>query len=177
MRAVIERPPAAGAQTPHLTPLHAHPVLVAARRVLVYTHRWLGIVGGVLILLWLVSGVMMMYARMPRLSAEERLRYAGALDLTTARLEPAVAARGVGGPPERLRVGMLGARPVYRVHDGRRWQTIFADDGERLETLGAALALDVARRVAPADGLNPHVVARLTEPDQWTLQIRGLLPV
>ena len=42
-------------------------------RVLVYTHRWLGIVSGVLFVIWFVSGIVMMYARMPELSASERL--------------------------------------------------------------------------------------------------------
>ena len=35
------------------------------RRWIVYVHRWLGIAGGVLFVAWFVSGVVMMYARMP----------------------------------------------------------------------------------------------------------------
>jgi len=42
-------------------------------RVLVYTHRWLGIGLGVLFVVWFISGVVMMYARMPELPAAERL--------------------------------------------------------------------------------------------------------
>ena len=33
------------------------------RRVLIYTHRWLGIAGGVLFLSWFLSGIVMMYAK------------------------------------------------------------------------------------------------------------------
>ena len=51
------------------------------RRILVYTHRWLGITGSLLFVAWFVSGIVMMYARMPRLSAEERLMRAPVLDL------------------------------------------------------------------------------------------------
>ena len=42
-------------------------------RVLVYTHRWLGIAGCLLFIGWFISGVVMMYARMPGLASEERL--------------------------------------------------------------------------------------------------------
>ena len=35
------------------------------RRAILYTHRWLGILGGVLFLVWFASGIVMMYARMP----------------------------------------------------------------------------------------------------------------
>ena len=42
-------------------------------RVIIYTHRWLGICGGVVFLMWFASGIVMMYARMPRLAPEERL--------------------------------------------------------------------------------------------------------
>ena len=38
------------------------------RRVLVYTHRWLGILGSLLFLAWFVSGIVLMYAGMPTLS-------------------------------------------------------------------------------------------------------------
>ena len=51
---------------------------------LVYTHRWLGIAGCVLFVAWFFSGVVMMYARMPTLAAEERLARAAPLDLSTA---------------------------------------------------------------------------------------------
>ena len=54
------------------------------RRWLVYTHRWLGIVGGLLFVAWFVSGVVMMYTRMPGMAPEERLARAPALDLSTA---------------------------------------------------------------------------------------------
>ena len=68
------------------------------RRWLVYTHRWLGIVGGVLFVAWFFSGVVMMYARMPGLANEERLARAhGAGSLYGNR----VAARGCSGGESR----------------------------------------------------------------------------
>ena len=144
--------------------------------VLVYTHRWLGIAFAVLFAVWFISGVAMMYARMPRLPAEERLMRAPALDLRTARLDPAAAAAALRPSPQRLRVGMLGDRPVYRFQSGAGWTTVFADTGERLSDAGAPAALAVARQFAPEHAAAMRVVARVVEPDQWTLQVRGLLP-
>jgi hypothetical protein len=63
------------------------------RRWLVYTHRWLGIAGGVLFVAWFFSGVVMMYARMPGLANEERLARATALALSAATVSPLEAAR------------------------------------------------------------------------------------
>ena len=62
------------------------------RKLLAYTHRWLGIAGCVLFVAWFVSGVVMMYARMPGLANEERLARAPALDLSAVALSPAEAA-------------------------------------------------------------------------------------
>jgi hypothetical protein len=146
------------------------------RRVLVYSHRWLGIAGGVLFAAWFASGIVMMYARMPRLTPEERLMRAPALDLLTARTSPLEAARALSRPLDRMRVGMLGSRPVYRFYDGRQWTTVFADTGERLGALDASMAVAIARTFAPEHASTLRHQARVVEPDQWTLQIRALLP-
>jgi hypothetical protein len=59
------------------------------RRVIVYTHRWLGIAGSLLFVAWFLSGIVMMYARMPELTSQERLARLPPLDLSTARVSPA----------------------------------------------------------------------------------------
>ena len=84
------------------------------RKLLVYTHRWLGIAGCLLFIGWFISGVVMMYARMPGLASEERLGRAEALDLSTATLAPGEAAEQAGVRGDQLTVGMLRGRPVYR---------------------------------------------------------------
>ena len=65
---------------------------------IVYTHRWLGIAGGLFFVMWFVSGIVMMYARMPDLASEERMIRLSALDLSNARV----------GPPRRR--ALLGCR-------------------------------------------------------------------
>jgi len=174
------------------------------RRWLVYTHRWLGIVGGVLFVAWFVSGVVMMYARMPGMANEERLARAPALDLSTATVSPLEAARAVGFVPEatsalgtlthpgvettaqklaaeiaidRVRVAMLGDRPVYRFGTGRNETIVYADAPEILGLVDRAQAEAIARRYAPGYAGQFHYDGYLTEPDQWTLQARGLMPI
>src|SRR5687767_3977862 len=93
------------------------------RKLLVYTHRWLGIAGCILFVAWFVSGIVMMYARMPGLANEERRARAQPLDLTTATVSPAEAADSFGLEDDRVQVGMLKGRPVYRFGGGRA-QTI-----------------------------------------------------
>ena len=93
------------------------------RRLLIYTHRWLGIAGSVLFVVWFVSGVVLMYAGMPTLSSQERLRRAPVLDLSTARLGVSEAAVKAGFTPSRIVVGMHGDRPVYRLAGAGGWTT------------------------------------------------------
>lgn len=174
------------------------------RRWLVYTHRWLGIVGGLLFVAWFVSGVVMMYARMPGMAPEERLARAPALDLSTATVSPLDAARAVGLAPdgpgalseltrpgtettvqklaaeisiERVHVGMFGDRPIYRFGAGRNETIVFADAPAVLEAVGKTEAEAIARRYAPDYAGPLRYDGYLTEPDQWTLQARGLMPI
>jgi hypothetical protein len=174
------------------------------RRWVVYTHRWLGIVGGVLFVAWFVSGVVMMYARMPGMAQEERLARAPALDLSSATVSPLEAARAVGLVPEeaselgglarpgvettaqklaaeisidRVRVAMLGDRPVYRFGTGRNETIVLADSPQVVGLVDRAQAEAIARGYAP-DYTGPFQYdGYMTEPDQWTLQARGLMPI
>jgi len=63
-------------------------------RVLIYTHRWLGIVSGVLFVIWFVSGIVMMYARMPELSTAERLARLPAINASFVRSLPPATSPG-----------------------------------------------------------------------------------
>ncbi len=174
------------------------------RRWLVYSHRWLGIVGGVLFVTWFFSGVVMMYVRMPGMAPEERLARAASLDLSSATVSPLEAARTVGLVPDegsalgnlarpgvettaqklaaeisidRVRVAMLGDRPAYRFGTGRNEAIVYADRPEILGLVDRPEAEAIVRRYAPGYGGPLHYDGYLTEPDQWTLQARGLMPI
>ncbi len=54
------------------------------RRVFIYTHRWLGIAGCILFVVWFVSGVVMMYVGYPKLTPLERLQHLPDLSLDAA---------------------------------------------------------------------------------------------
>jgi hypothetical protein len=148
----------------------------AARWLLLMTHRWLGIAGLLLFVAWFLSGIVMIYVRMPELSREERLARAPALDLSAARFSPADAAARADIRADRVVVSMREGRPVYRLSRGRQQATVFADTGE----LAGAPDLDAARAAAArfvGAGQALRESRRLTEPDQWTLQDRARLPM
>ena len=67
------------------------------RRVLILSHRYLGIALSLLVVMWFATGIVMMYAGgMPRLLPELRLERLPALDLSAVRLTPAEAASWEG---------------------------------------------------------------------------------
>lgn len=147
------------------------------RRAIVYTHRWLGIAGSLLFMAWFVSGIVLMYAGMPSLTAEERFARLPELDLSSARVPLAAAAVAAGGVPDRTLVGMVGDRPAYRFWRLGRWITVFADTGVHLDHLTPRQATALARQYAPENAASLRHETRMTAPDQWTLQSREFMPL
>lgn len=147
------------------------------RGLLVYTHRWLGIVAGIFFITWFASGIVLMYAGMPALEAGERAARLPRLDVSSVRASVSDAAMYTGGLAQSVRIGMFADRPVYRLFSAGRWTTVFADTGSPLDDLTPAQAADQARRFAPEHASTVRYDTRLTEPDQWTLESRALLPV
>jgi hypothetical protein len=140
-------------------------------RVLVYTHRWLGIACGLLFVVWFVSGIIMMYARMPSLESEERLARLPAINPDTIRIPvPAVPDADI----TRLVINTIETRPVYRVTAKGRTQSIFADTGDPVPPVDAQQAL----RIAAAFQQGPlRYDARLTDADQWSFGVRSRMPL
>jgi hypothetical protein len=139
------------------------------RRILILSHRYLGIAIGLLVVMWFATGIVMMYAGgMPRLTPQLRLDRLATLDVSRVRLTPAEAAERAGVPPERTLMLSVMDRPAFRFA-GPPSTTVFADTGEPLAELGVAESRTVAARFArvPEDRLR-HVTT-LTRPDQWTL--------
>lgn len=145
--------------------------LLSWRFSLIFFHRWLGILVGLMFVAWSVSGIILMYYGIPHISAGERLDRLPALDLSRATVTPLQALEQVEGTPFRLRVSMQGERPVYRINTGNvfgRWTVVYADTGERLEPLDASAALNwmAARYPRFADSLRRE--AFLAGPDMFT---------
>jgi hypothetical protein len=144
-------------------------------RALILTHRYVGIATCLLFAVWFGSGMVMMYVGFPELTAAERLRGLTPLDLSAAPVSPsqALAAAGVEGWPQALRMEMVLGRPAYIVHP---WEgpirTVFADDGSVLQHVTPALAVAAAQQFGRAT--RARYLGQI-DYDQWTVP-NGLDP-
>jgi len=143
------------------------------RKVLIYSHRWLGIGLGVMFVVWSISGIVLMYAGLPRLTAAERLWRMEALDLGRLAVSPMEAAKAAGligkKTPARLRVDMMDGRPVYRLNSGQTWATVWGDTGEALKPLDAGAARARLARFLGIDAAKLRYDAYLAGPDLFTV--------
>ena len=140
------------------------------RKLLIYSHRWLGIGITLMFLVWTVSGVVLMYYGHPQITMGERLQRLEAIDFSRATLTPAEAAAKAGIKPYRVRLAMFGGRPVYRmtrVSIGN-WSTVYADTGEVLAGLDREQALAWMKRFVPESAATMTYDAYLTGPDEYT---------
>ena len=142
-------------------------------KILMLSHRYLGIAISLLVVVWFGSGIVMMYAGgMPRLAPELRLERLPDLDISRVQLTLAEAAEKAGFDASagwgggRVSLLMLMDRPVYRFAGDA---TVFADNGEVLEEVSLAQATSIAARFANVPEDQVRHVRTLTSPDQWTL--------
>ncbi len=140
-------------------------------RVLIYTHRWLGIAIGILFINWFLSGIVMMYARMPALDPSERLARLPAIAATGLRVDPPPA----GSEITRFTITSLEGRPVYRMALEERTRFVFADTGDDVPAVDRDQALRIARAYV---GVGPvRYDAWLSDADQWTFDVRRQMPL
>jgi len=147
------------------------------KTLLIYVHRWMGIVFGVIFVVWFISGVAMMYVGMPHLSVRERLGHVPPLDLSAAAVTPADAARAHGLSAGRLRIEMFhDGRPIYRFPDGTK---VYADSGERVPSASSEDAVELVRQWLPQYASTVRYDAYLADSDQWTLynEQRAAMPL
>jgi len=144
------------------------------KRLLVFVHRWLGVVLCVLFLIWFPSGIGMMYWPYPSVTPADRLERSPALDRAAIMVSP-VDAYGVLGleePPSSVRLNSFDDRPVYRFRTGRfEEHLVFADTAEEL----GEIPMETVHRIAAAWTSQPASAARVDaveDADQWTLQTR-----
>lgn len=144
---------------------------------LIQAHRWIGIVLGLVAVMWFATGMAMMYSGgMPYVDAAERLESLPVLDMARVRLAPAQAAGRLGAadatePPV---LQMVQARPAYRFMSGA---VVFADNGATLVPLDEAAAAQVARQFLGEPAPPLRLMQRLESADQWTLGRRGVFPL
>ena len=142
-----------------------------ARRWLYLAHRWLGIGVCLLFVLWFVSGLVMMYVRVPALDDAEA--QAGLAPIVWQRIQlgpdAALAAAGLTAWPRELRLQMLLDEPVYRLldWDGSR-STWSAVDGRAITAIDADAAATIAARFGNANPLRQQTL----DYDLWTAHQR-----
>ena len=146
------------------------------RKLLIYSHRWLGIGMGVMSAVWFISGMVLMYYGMPHITAGERLFRMRPLDLSAVAVTPADAAKKAGmtgkKSPTRLRIDMQGDRPVYRFNSGPTfgiWTVVYADTGEQMKPMDASAAMELMRRFVPERSSTVHYDSYITEPDNFVM--------
>ena len=150
------------------------------RKVLILTHRYLGIAFSALAVMWFATGITMMYiGGMPRLTPELRLERIAAVDVAQVRLTPAQAEERaeLGRPPARATLLSVIGRPAYRFGGREGTTVVFADNGEVADEFTEAQTREVAARFmrVPADKV--HFSGTLDETDQWTLGMGRVLPL
>src|SRR5262249_21276193 len=98
------------------------------RKLLIYTHRWMGIFFGIVFITWFVSGVAFMYVGMPQLSSTERLGHMKPLDPAAIRISPGEGAVKNLVEGDRFKIeSYYDGRPIYRFAGDTK---VYADTGE-----------------------------------------------
>jgi hypothetical protein len=157
---------------------HDNRMMARLRKWLILSHRYLGIVLGLLFVVWFASGIGMMYARgMPSLTEELRLERLSPLNLEAVRMTPSEAAERAGLTDAfggvTLRTVM--DRPAYRL-GGTSGPTVFADTGELMPGVDSVQARQVASGFMDVALDQVRYQQLLTGSDQWTISLRGQLP-
>jgi hypothetical protein len=151
------------------------------RKLLIYSHRWLGIAITLMFFVWTLSGVVLMYYGHPQLTMGERLLRLEPIDLSTATVTPAEAALNAGVEPSRVRLSMYDGRPVYRFNERGigNWPAVYADTGEVLPDMGRDAAASWMREFVPEHASTMTYDRYLERPDEMTRvpTLAGYMPM
>ncbi|MBW8774490.1 MAG: PepSY domain-containing protein [Stenotrophomonas sp.] len=136
-----------------------------AKRWTYLVHRWLGIGGCLLMLLWFVSGMVMLFIGYPKLTPGERLAALPVLgearDLQGLSILPAA----VQAEPESVALTTLRGEPAYVVRNGSNVGAWSAYTGQALLPVSAQRAEASAAQFA---GGQAFVGATRVDEDRWT---------
>ncbi len=147
-------------------------------KIILWLHRYLGVAVGLLMVLWCLSGFVMMYQGWPRVSPQERVQGLPPLVLP---LSPADGRRDLStipvaedAAPGSFRVEMLDGAPVLRLPQG----VYDLNAGERISEVSEAVARGAALGFAQSRGWGGDVSdAALISYDQWSIQERLAAPL
>src|SRR5690606_8079960 len=144
-----------------------------AKRLTYLVHRWTGVAGCLLMVLWFISGVVMLYVGYPKLTPWERL---GALPALQAAgccvpVDVALERGGAQGAAQSIVLSSVRGAPHYLIREqGGAYRVIDARTGRLAPEVDEQAALDEARSFAHAA---PVRYDGTVFEDRWT-HSRGL---
>lgn len=137
------------------------------KRYLYLWHRWLGIGLCLLMVLWFVSGLVMLYVGYPKLTQREHLAQLPALSAQgcCVPLAQALAATGALRAPGSVRLTTVAGQPRYLLRYGRQVLAVDALGGERVSSFAEQDALASARQFAAGRDVSYQ---GLVDEDAWS---------
>ncbi|HDS1101151.1 TPA: PepSY domain-containing protein [Stenotrophomonas maltophilia] len=136
-----------------------------AKRWTYLVHRWLGIGGCLLMLLWFVSGMVMLFIGYPKLTPGERLAALPVLGDAHGLLGLSALPAAVHAEPESVVLTTLRGEPAYVVRSGNHVGAWSAHTGQALLSVSAQRAEASAAQFA---GGPAFVGAMRVDEDRWT---------
>jgi uncharacterized iron-regulated membrane protein len=136
-------------------------------RLLFLIHRYLGMGVGAFMVMWCVSGVVMMYVSYPQLEEGTRLRHLSPIDWNhCCKIDEALADTDT---VDDFRVEMLAGRPILQLRTQRQWRLIDLNTGLPIARVSPQEATTVAIGFKKDSVLAiPRLLATI-DYDQWTV--------
>ena len=135
-------------------------------RLLLLAHRYLGIAVGLLMVMWCLSGVVMMYVGYPALRETSRLEHLAPLEWSgCCRISDTLNRAASFG---NLQVEMLAGRPVLFLGSPSDPGPIDLGTGTVVDRVSAGQAMSVARAFSGPKGVAPRLLGLIAR-DQWTV--------
>lgn len=140
-------------------------------RRLQWFHRVAGASTAVIVLIWFLSGVVMVFHRYPKLSEAERIALTAPLGTPQHLLSPAELSRqGLELPVSARLERSLRGEPVYLFTQEKQRRAVSAQDGSEQPRVSSAQALALVKRHWP--NASPRWLETRNAPDAWTVHSR-----
>lgn len=134
-------------------------------RLLLLAHRYLGIAVGLLMVMWCLSGAVMMYVSYPALRERVRLEHLAPLSLSECcKISPALESQSAG----HSQIEMLAGRPVLFAGSPDSPRPIDLLTGTIVARISVDQAASVAQTFRGRAGAAPRLLG-LIDGDQWTV--------
>lgn len=157
-----------------LEPTKANQFSVSLKVLLIFLHRWLGVVMCLVFLLWFVSGIVMIFVQYPQFTEGESLENSAALEFSRINLSPseALGRAAVNEMPRNMSLVNVIGRPAYQfISQSRGYTTVFADDGSFLRGVSKAQAMATVKKSNFYDGQSTPHYDGVVNIDQWTISV------